>query len=43
MGALAAYAQDIEGYYSNYKIPNDAETPSWRMFAEMLCGARVYE
>ena len=41
--ALAAYAGDIEGYYKNTRQPVDAAIPSWRVFAEMLCGARVYE
>ena len=41
--ALASYSQDIQGYYTNTKQPVNAEVPSWRVFAEMLCGARVYE
>jgi hypothetical protein len=41
--ALATYAQDIDGYYKNFNLPVDASIPSWRVFAEILCGARVYE
>jgi hypothetical protein len=41
--ALTAYAHDIDGYYQNMNIPVDPEKPSWRLFADMLLGARVYE
>lgn len=43
LDALASYAEDIQGYYKNSGQQVDASTPSWRLFAEMLCGARVYE
>lgn len=41
--ALSSYTHDIQGYYKNVKQPVDASIPSWRVFAEILCGARVYE
>ena len=41
--ALAAYSKDIDGYYKNTNQQVDLSVPSWRVFAEMLCGARVYE
>jgi hypothetical protein len=41
--ALRAYASDIDGYYKNFKIDVDPSIASWRVFAEMLCGARIYE
>jgi len=41
--ALAAYSKDIYGYYKNTNQQVDASVPSWRVFSEMLCGARVYE
>jgi len=41
--ALASYAQDIDGYYKNTNQTINSNIPSWRVFAEMLCGARVYE
>lgn len=41
--ALMASAADLDGYYQNFKINVDADKPSWRVFAEMLHAARVYE
>jgi hypothetical protein len=41
--ALIAYTDDIAGYYRNMQIQVDVEKPSWRLFADLLCGARVYE
>ena len=41
--ALAAYSKHIGAYYKNTNQQVDASVPSWRVFAEMLCGARVYE
>jgi hypothetical protein len=45
--AMTQYAEDIEGYYQNLtrqtgeKIsPNE---PTWRVFADILRGAKVYE
>jgi hypothetical protein len=41
--ALAAYAEDIDGYYTNQKIPINADTASWRVFADIFAGAKLYE
>ena len=41
--ALAAYATDIPGHYNNMSTTADADTASWRVFADMLRGATVYE
>jgi hypothetical protein len=45
--AMTRYADDIQSYYDNNK--NDlggqinADIPSWRVFADILRGSRVYE
>ncbi len=41
--ALSVYSRDVEGYYNNLKINIDPKQPSWRLFADILLGARVYE
>jgi hypothetical protein len=41
--ALAAYTQDIDGYYENEGIDVNPNEPSWRLFSDMLYGARMYE
>ena len=41
--ALARYLRDVDGYYKNLKIDVNSKQPSWRLFADILCGARVYE
>ncbi|PZR23722.1 MAG: hypothetical protein DI535_23500 [Citrobacter freundii] len=41
--ALAAYAEDIQGYYDNMMPSVNADVPSWRVFADMLMGASMYE
>lgn len=41
--ALAAYAEDIQGYYDNRQPGTDADAPRWQTFADMLRGASVYE
>ncbi len=40
--ALAAWSTDMDGYYANRgeKLP---EQPSWRIVAEMLLAATMYE
>lgn len=40
---IASYAEDIDGYYSNMKFDTSADTPTWRIFAQILKGAAVYE
>ena len=41
--ALSAYAADIPGFYNNMSIAVNADSASWRVFADMLRGATVYE
>jgi hypothetical protein len=41
--ALSAYLQDIPGYYKNNDIQIDPDECSWRLFADALLGARIYE
>ena len=45
--AMAWYANDIQGYYDNRKNEIgehiNADTPAWRVFADILKGASVYE
>lgn len=41
--AMSLYAQDIKYYYKNTGQNINADTPSWRVFADILCGTKVYE
>ena len=45
--ALSRYAIDIEGYYQNTSKAGagliDANCATWRVFADMLQGATIYE
>ena len=41
--AMAAYAQDIQGYYDNTGQPLNADEATWQNFANILRGASVYE
>lgn len=41
--AMTAYAKDIQGYYNNTNQRIDADIPSWKVFADILQGARIYE
>lgn len=47
LDALSRYAEDIGGYYSNLSLSGgestNADSASWRVFADMLRGAVVYE
>jgi hypothetical protein len=38
---LYGFVQDISGYYKNLRI--DIHKPSWRILADILLAARVYE
>ncbi|TAK14744.1 MAG: hypothetical protein EPO32_00685 [Anaerolineae bacterium] len=42
LGALAAFALDLDGYFSNRgeTVPDE---PSWSLMAQMLLAARIYE
>lgn len=41
--AMSRYAQDIDGYYKNTNQNVNADTPSWKVFADILTGAKIYE
>ncbi|MBW3469831.1 DUF7660 family protein [Arthrospiribacter ruber] len=41
--SLHAYTQDVEGYYKNMNMPFDERRPTWKVFAHLLLGAKVYE
>ena len=43
LGAFAAFLNDAGGYYRNAKLNVSADTPSWRLFADCLLAARVYD
>ncbi len=40
--AMAAWIQDMPGYYQNTG-QNLSELPPWRILADVLMGARIYE
>ncbi len=42
LAALAAWTEDMEGYYLNQARPTP-KTPEWKTFAEMLMAAKYYE
>ncbi|MCA8829594.1 DUF7660 family protein [Hymenobacter pini] len=41
--AMAAYAEDIQGFYDNTRQPLNADEPTWQNFTNILRGASVYE
>ena len=41
--AMHAYTIDLEGFYKNMGIPFDSDNPDWKVFAQILTGAKVYE
>ena len=43
LGALAAFLADADGYYRNKKVDVDADVPSWRLLADSLQAASVYD
>ncbi|BCW35138.1 hypothetical protein StoSoilA2_11940 [Arthrobacter sp. StoSoilA2] len=40
--ALSAWTRDMDGYFANLGEPVP-DVPSWRLIAQMLLAARVYE
>lgn len=40
---IGRYAEDIDGYYKNLNFERSAEIPTWRIFAQILRGATIYE
>lgn len=43
IGGLAAYARTPGGYLQDEGVAIDVAKPSWRLFADMLCGARSFD
>ncbi|WP_047450795.1 hypothetical protein [Alistipes sp. ZOR0009] len=41
--AMSRYTEDIQGYYDNTNQDIDSEKPSWKLFADILKGASLYE
>jgi hypothetical protein len=41
--AMERYAEDIQGYYDFNQQNIDANVPSWKVFADIMRGAIVYE
>jgi hypothetical protein len=41
--AMAAYTNDIQGYYDNTSQDVNADVASWKVFADILKGASMYE
>ncbi len=41
--ALIGYAEDVDGYYTNTNQNELIGKASWRCFADLLCGAAIYE
>jgi hypothetical protein len=41
--ALWVWSDGCEQYYLNCDIPIDPSQPQWRVFADMLMAARIYE
>ncbi len=43
LGAMIAYTQDIQGYYKNTGQNVDSDKQDYKVFADILRGAAVYE
>ncbi|SUO97387.1 DUF7660 family protein [Suttonella ornithocola] len=43
LNAMVSWLKDAEGYYENIEEPEVLTHPSWRLFADMLIAARIYE
>jgi len=41
--SLQRYSEDVDGYYKNVHPELDADVPSWKIFADILRGAVMYE
>lgn len=41
--AMASYTEDVQGFYDNTDQNINADTPSWKVFADILKGAKIYE
>lgn len=43
LGAIGEYTKDIQGYYDNTNQNVNSDEPSWKVFADILKGATMYE
>lgn len=43
IGGLAGFVEAMHGYYANTGADVNCSLPSWRIFADALLAARVYE
>jgi len=43
LGGFQGFTQDMDGYYKNRGEDVDLSQPSWRVLADLLLAARVYE
>jgi molybdate-binding protein len=41
--AMESYTEDIQGYYNNTNQNVDADQASWKVFADILMGSRIYD
>lgn len=41
--SFARYTEDIQGYYDNMELSIDSKEASWRVFADIFMGAKMYE
>lgn len=41
--AISSYSEDIQGFYDNTGQKVNADIPSWKVFADILIGASMYE
>jgi hypothetical protein len=42
LAAMKAWTEDMDGYYRNMGLPLP-DAPNWRVFADILNGASIYE
>lgn len=43
LDGMEGFVHDMEGFYKNYDISYDENSPKWSDFALILLAARVYE
>ena len=43
LGGLCGFAHDMQGYYRNRGETVDLDQPTWKILADLLLAARVYE
>jgi len=43
LNGMIGFTEDASGYYENIDEDVNTERPSWRLFADILLAARIYE